>query len=149
MSGQGQIPTRGRADEARTVETDVAVVGAGPVGLLTALLLGRRGVSVAIVERWPNFYPLPRACTIDHEAIRILQSAGLAEEFEPLIDPVIGAERPYKFLDQHGETLLQIDWNRPGASGWAQANGIFPARAGEDAGPAARSTTERTDYARS
>ncbi len=104
---------------------DVAVIGAGPVGLLSALMLGQRGVSVALFERWPTFYPLPRACTIDHEAIRLLQNAGLAGEFEPLIDPVIGPERPYRFLDECGETLLQIDWNRPGASGWAQANGFF------------------------
>lgn len=104
---------------------DVAIVGAGPVGLLAALLLGQRGLSVALYERWANFYPLPRACTIDHEAIRLLQGAGLAAEFEPLIDPVIGPERPYKFLDQSGETLLQIDWNRAGTSGWAQANGFF------------------------
>ena len=104
---------------------DVAIVGAGPVGLLSALLLGQRDLSVAVYERWPDFYPLPRACTIDHEAIRMLQDAGLADEFEPLVDPVIGPERPYRFLDQHGETLLQIDWNRPGKSGWAQANGFF------------------------
>ena len=104
---------------------DVVIVGAGPVGLLSALLLGQRGASVALYERWPSFYPLPRACTIDHEAIRILQDAGLSDEFEPLLDPVIGPERPYRFLDRAGETLLQIDWNRPGASGWAQANGFF------------------------
>lgn len=104
---------------------DVAIIGAGPVGLLAALLLGQRGLSVAVYERWPSFYPLPRACTIDHEAIRLLQNAGLGDEFAPLIDPVIGPERPYRFLDQSGETLLQIDWNRPGVSGWAQANGFF------------------------
>ncbi len=104
---------------------DVAIVGAGPVGLLAALLLGQRGLAVALYERWPTFYPLPRACTIDHEAIRLLQDAGLANEFEPLLDPVIGPERPYRFLDSSGETLLQIDWNRPGKSGWAQANGFF------------------------
>ena len=111
--------------EQQILKCDVAIVGAGPVGLLTALLLGRRGLAVSIFERWPTFYPLPRACTIDHEAIRILQGAELSEEFEPLIDPVIGPARPYKFLNAAGETLLQIDWNRPGASGWAQANGFF------------------------
>lgn len=109
----------------RTLTYDVAIVGAGPVGLLTALLLGQQGLSVALCERWPNFYPLPRACTIDHEAIRMLQDAGLAAAFAPLIDPVIGPDRPYKFLDRSGATLLQIDWNRPGASGWAQANGFY------------------------
>lgn len=111
--------------ETHGVTRDVAIVGAGPVGLLTALLLGQRGLTVSLYERWPDFYPLPRACTIDHEAIRILQDVGLAAELEPLIDPVIGPERPYRFLDQAGETLLQVDWNRPGASGWAQANGVF------------------------
>jgi len=104
---------------------DVAIVGAGPVGLFAALLLGQRGHTVAVYERWPTFYPLPRACTIDHEIIRLLQDAGLADAFEPLLDPVIGPDRPYRFLDRHGETLLQIDWNRPGASGWAQANGFY------------------------
>ena len=104
---------------------DVVIVGAGPVGLFTALLLGQRGQNVAVYERWPEFYPLPRACTIDHEIIRLLQDAGLADEIAPLLDPVIGPDRPYKFLNAAGETLLQIDWNRPGASGWAQANGFF------------------------
>lgn len=36
---------------ARTAETDVLVVGAGPVGLFTALALAERGVRVQIVDR--------------------------------------------------------------------------------------------------
>ncbi len=105
--------------------TDVAIVGAGPVGLFTALLLGRGGHSVAVYERWPNFYPLPRACTLDHEVIRLLQDAGLAGEFAPLLDPIIGPEKTYEFVDQGGETLLKIDWNRPGASGWPQVSMFY------------------------
>ena len=34
------------------------------------------GPAGSVVERWPPRYPLPRACTIDHEALRILQAAG-------------------------------------------------------------------------
>ena len=94
--------------------SDVVVVGAGPVGLFTALLLGQSGRSISVFERWPDFYPLPRACTLDHEVIRMLQDAGLADEFAPLLDPIIGPEKTYEFLDQRGETLLKIDWNRPG-----------------------------------
>lgn len=104
---------------------EVAIVGAGPVGLFAALLLGQRGVSVTVYERWPTFYPLPRACGVDHEIIRMLQGAGLMEEMEPLLDPVIGSDKTYKFLDQSGETILQIDWNRPGVSGWAQMNMFY------------------------
>ncbi|QYE37108.1 bifunctional 3-(3-hydroxy-phenyl)propionate/3-hydroxycinnamic acid hydroxylase (plasmid) [Polymorphobacter sp. PAMC 29334] len=104
---------------------DVAIVGAGPVGLFAAMLLERRGLSVGLFERWPDFYPLPRACGVDHEIVRQLQSIGLADEMSPLLDPVIGPDKTYKFLDQHGETLLKIDWNRPGASGWAQMNMFY------------------------
>ena len=35
-------------------DRDVLVVGAGPVGLTTASLLGRRGWRVTVVERWPE-----------------------------------------------------------------------------------------------
>ncbi|WP_375381823.1 bifunctional 3-(3-hydroxy-phenyl)propionate/3-hydroxycinnamic acid hydroxylase [uncultured Sphingomonas sp.] len=104
---------------------DVVIVGAGPVGLFAALLLGQRGHTVAVFEKWPTFYPLPRACSIDHEIIRLLQDAGLGDEFGPLLDPIMGPEKTYEFHNQAGETLLQIDWNRPGASGWAQMNMFY------------------------
>ncbi|MCP3729999.1 bifunctional 3-(3-hydroxy-phenyl)propionate/3-hydroxycinnamic acid hydroxylase [Sphingomonas sp. MG17] len=104
---------------------DVAIIGAGPVGLFTALLLQQRGVSVALYERWPTFYPLPRACGVDHEIVRQLQGAGLAEAMEPLLDPVIGPDKTYEFFDAKGETILQIDWNRPGLSGFAQMNMFY------------------------
>lgn len=104
---------------------DVIIIGAGPVGLFTGLLLQQRGLSVALYERWPTFYPLPRACGVDHEIIRQLQNTGVLADMEPLLDPVIGPEKTYEFLDKLGETLLQIEWNRPGLSGWAQMNMFY------------------------
>ena len=104
---------------------DVVIVGAGPVGMFTALLLAQRGLSVAIYERWDTFYPLPRACGVDHENIRQLQGVGLIEELAPLLEPVIGPDMTYEFLDAQFETILKIDWNRPGASGWAQVNQFY------------------------
>lgn len=104
---------------------DVAIIGAGPVGLFAALLLEQRGLSVDLYERWPTFYPLPRACGVDHEIIRQLQGLGLMGDLEPLLEPVIGPGKNYEFQDSNFETLLRIDWNRPGASGWAQQNMFY------------------------
>ncbi len=104
---------------------DVIIVGAGPVGIFAALLLQQRGLKVDLYERWPTFYPLPRACGVDHEIVRQLQGVGLTEAMAPLFDPVIGPDKTYEFLDRNFETLLKIDWNRPGASGWAQMNMFY------------------------
>jgi 2-polyprenyl-6-methoxyphenol hydroxylase-like FAD-dependent oxidoreductase len=104
---------------------DVVIVGAGPVGLFAALLLDQQGLSVDLYERWPTFYPLPRACGVDHEIIRQMQGLGLMDELEPLLEPVMGPGKNYEFQDASHETLLKIDWNRPGASGWAQMNMFY------------------------
>ncbi len=105
-------------------ETDCLVVGGGPVGLLTAILLGRAGLRVSVVERWPQRYPLPRACTIDHEALRILQAAGVMADHADLFEPSQGPRGGYQFRNGAGELLRSIDWNRPAESGWANTNGF-------------------------
>ncbi|WP_228000484.1 bifunctional 3-(3-hydroxy-phenyl)propionate/3-hydroxycinnamic acid hydroxylase [Nocardia australiensis] len=75
---------------------DVAVVGAGPVGLALAVLLARSGVRVAVID--PNRIALhhPRATHIDDETMRTLQTLG-AEFLEP------------KYLRQTGFSLLGPD----------------------------------------
>ncbi|MFC7485662.1 bifunctional 3-(3-hydroxy-phenyl)propionate/3-hydroxycinnamic acid hydroxylase [Knoellia sp. CPCC 206453] len=105
--------------------TDCVVVGAGPVGLTTALLLGREGWRVTVVERWPEHYPLPRACTIDHEALRILQAAGLMAEHAGLFEPSQGGRGGYQMRNADGELLRAINWNRTAESGWANTNGFY------------------------
>ena len=103
---------------------DCVVIGGGPVGLLTAVFLGQAGLQVMVVERWPQRYPLPRACTIDHEAIRILQAAGLLAEHAGLFEPSKGERGGYEFRNGAGELLQAIDWNRAAESGWANTNGF-------------------------
>ena len=104
---------------------DFLVVGAGPVGLVTAILLGREGWRVAVVEKWPSRYPMPRACTIDHEALRILQAAGVMREHADLFEPSRGERGGYQFRNGEGELLRAINWNRPAESGWANTNGFY------------------------
>jgi 3-(3-hydroxy-phenyl)propionate hydroxylase len=57
----------------------VLIVGAGPVGALCALLLGNYGVRTLIVDRTQGVMQLPRAISLDHEALRVLQAAGVLD----------------------------------------------------------------------
>ncbi|MGN5734741.1 bifunctional 3-(3-hydroxy-phenyl)propionate/3-hydroxycinnamic acid hydroxylase MhpA [Arthrobacter psychrochitiniphilus] len=106
-------------------EIDFLVVGAGPVGLVSAILLGRDGWRVTVVEKWPSRYVMPRACTIDHEALRILQAAGVMKEHAELFEPSRGKRGGYQIRNGNDELLREIDWNRPAESGWANTNGFY------------------------
>lgn len=100
------------------ITCDVAIVGAGPVGLLLANLLGRRGVAVELFERQPAPYPLPRAIHFDGEAMRAFQAADLTKEV--LAHTHVGAGM--LFVDEHDKVL--IDWSRdqePGPMGWHES----------------------------
>jgi len=116
-------PTPNAAPSLRPV-VDCVVVGGGPVGLLTAAFLGQAGLQVSVLERQPQRYPLPRACTIDHEALRILQAAGFMAEHADLFEPSQGERGGYEFRNGAGELLQAIDWNRDAESGWANTNGF-------------------------
>ncbi|MER7841042.1 FAD-dependent monooxygenase [Streptomyces sp. NPDC096040] len=61
------------------------LVGAGPVGLATAVQLAIRGWRVGVVERWPQAYPLPRAVVFDHEVAGTL--ASVLDELPTLCEP--------------------------------------------------------------
>ncbi len=60
-------------------DAEVAVVGAGPVGLISALLLARQGHSVVLLERWQQPYPLPRAVALTADSLRALHLLGLGD----------------------------------------------------------------------
>jgi 2-polyprenyl-6-methoxyphenol hydroxylase-like FAD-dependent oxidoreductase len=98
---------------------DVVVVGAGPVGLALARMLGLHGHEVLILERWPRPYPLPRAVHFDDEIGRVFQSMDLTDEITAISDPVPDF---YEWRNAHGDALVRIDWSGTGPCGWPTAN---------------------------
>ncbi|QFQ94944.1 NAD(P)-binding protein [Streptomyces phaeolivaceus] len=70
----------------------VLIVGAGPVGLTAAHLLGARGVRVLLVERNATTSDDAKAISLDDESLRTLQSADLATAVYPIIVPGTGTK---------------------------------------------------------
>ena len=102
-------------------DCDVLIAGGGPTGVTLAVLLARRGVKVIVAEKEADIYPLPRAAHIDHEGMRILQEAGVAEA---VMKTARRANR-YDFLNAKGEVLLRFEGaGQIGPGGWPAANMI-------------------------
>ena len=100
---------------AQTPETDVAIVGGGPVGTFLAILLGKQGKNVTLIERWTESYGRPRAVTYDHEIARILAVLGIDSETDPAISY---HDERYYWKDANRENLQIVDWHSTSASGW-------------------------------
>lgn len=93
---------------------DVAIVGYGPTGMALAALLGRRGRSVIVLERYANLYNLPRAAAFDDETMRTFQALGIAEAMLPGTN----IQKGYVWMNGSGEVLLDIEYDNPGRCGW-------------------------------
>lgn len=63
----------------RETQTEVLIVGAGPVGLWTALLLAERGIEVILIDREPRTTARSYACALHPATLKLLDSLGLAE----------------------------------------------------------------------
>lgn len=99
---------------------DVAVVGYGPTGLAAASLLGRLGRTIAVVERWPSLYGLPRATHIDDETARIVQAAGTIDD--ALRDSSV---TEYEWFNGKGDRLLRIPAVAQGRMGYPEHLSIY------------------------
>jgi hypothetical protein len=82
---------------------DVAIIGYGPAGATLANLLGQYGLSVLVLEREGEIYPLPRAIHFDGETMRVFETTGLRPQVETISRP--GLKGMY-FNNAAGETLL-------------------------------------------
>jgi 3-(3-hydroxy-phenyl)propionate hydroxylase len=63
-------------------QTEVLIVGAGPVGLLSALALAQRGIRVTVIEAEGQLNDSPRAIAYFAASLLALQDMGLLDEFD-------------------------------------------------------------------
>lgn len=95
---------------------DLAVIGCGPVGALTANLAAIAGLKVVVLDREAIPHPLPRAVHLDHEMMRLFQAVGLDAAIAPGMRETeghlhIGAD--------HGVIRYMGTAGRPKPFGWA------------------------------
>src|SRR6516164_3832101 len=92
---------------------EVAVVGAGPVGLMIANLLGLAGVSVLVLERNRGLLGLPRAIAYDAETLRLFAQIGLFDKIAPglIQNPRV------RHLNAWNVTLMEADFPKRGRYG--------------------------------
>jgi 3-(3-hydroxy-phenyl)propionate hydroxylase len=99
-------------------EVDIAIVGAGPVGLMLANMLGAAGLSVRVVDALPSLIDYPRGVGMDDECLRCFQSIGLVDEVLPHVMPyqimrlTTGSGRVFAEFDPQTE---EFGWPRRNA----------------------------------
>lgn len=83
---------------------EVAILGAGPVGLTIANYLSKQGVQVTIIEQLDSLIDYPRAIGIDDESLRTIQSLGLVDQVLPHTTP----NHAMRFLTPKGRCFADI-----------------------------------------
>ncbi len=103
----------------RAEDVDILIVGAGPVGLTLANVLGLQGVKTLIVEERDSLIDYPRGVGLDDESLRTFQSIGLVEAVLPHTVP----NQILRFFDSKRKLLVEMA--PPDARfGWPKRNGF-------------------------
>lgn len=97
-----------------TFDYEVAVIGAGPTGLMTALQLGQAGVRACLVEKRDDAFTTPRAIAYDAELMRNLQTVGVLDRIADSFVHDLGV----RYLNAKGKVLWSFT-HCPQAFGFA------------------------------
>lgn len=97
------------------IETAVLVVGAGPVGVTTALLLHRLGVPCALVERRSGIQGVPAAHVVNARSFEVFRQAGVdMEAVAAASKPPADAGATHWVTKLGGELLGSLPFERQG-----------------------------------
>jgi len=86
------------------VDSEVLIVGAGPVGLTAAVELVRRGRAVRIVDKAPAPTDLSKAVAVNVQSLELLEPSGLTERLV-----AAGIHLKQANLSFEGEPLARLD----------------------------------------
>lgn len=87
-------------------DTDVVIIGGGPVGVALSIALKAQGLDSIILEKEPDIYHLPRAIGMDEEIQRCVGSIlDLDDEMQALLTPLTSAQ----FVDADHNRILGFD----------------------------------------
>ena len=87
------------------MDTEVLVVGGGPVGLTTALELRRRGVEVMVIDRLLAPAPYAKAVGIQPRTVELWDAAGLARR---ALDAAVTMRGQLAFVDGAQTSRLEL-----------------------------------------
>jgi 2-polyprenyl-6-methoxyphenol hydroxylase-like FAD-dependent oxidoreductase len=124
-----------------TSETDVLVIGAGPVGLMLACELQRRGIACRIIDKVSDFPQTSRANAFQPRSMEVLDSLGVADQILARGYPAHGVSvrqgnhELFRFettLDQSGHPAPHPDqpYRSIVAVNQAEVEGVLRARLG-------------------
>lgn len=83
----------------------VVIVGAGPIGLTLANLLGLLGIDTLLIERNPHTVQEPRAVSIDDESLRTMQAIGLIDAVSKGTVPGYGSD----YFTPNGRNFVTVE----------------------------------------
>jgi 3-(3-hydroxy-phenyl)propionate hydroxylase len=105
--------------QTKGLDVDVVIVGAGPVGLTLANILGLQGIHTLVVDERDTLIDYPRGVGLDDEALRTFQSIGLVDRVLPHTVP----NQILRFVDAKRRVLAEMA--PPDARfGWPKRNGF-------------------------
>jgi 2-polyprenyl-6-methoxyphenol hydroxylase-like FAD-dependent oxidoreductase len=99
---------------------DVVIVGYGPTGMMAAILLGRAGHRVAVIERHRTLYNLPRVGIVHDDVLRMFHQIGIVERVWPAT-----AFLPEYQLANRDRVLLTTKVASYATHGWPEFTSLY------------------------